>query len=1038
MGKFLAASRWGAGSAVAAVLMAQAVPAFAEEQRFDLDIPSQSLGSALRSFASAARQQVIFDGASVANRTVPALKGSFTARAALGQLLRGTGLTAEQGASGVFVVRRAPVSPVPASQAQPAADTGGDEPEMTELVVTGSRIRRTEFDSPIPVVALQKEDISEHGYRDLAEALQDIPGVDQGLNLSAGQTSTQTNGLSTVSLRGLGQNRTLTLIDGHRTVSNVGNSNAVSLSTIPTFLVDRIDVSTGGASAVYGSDAIAGVVNIMTDNNLIGIKGRAAGTATNDGGGDGTEYSLAAGGKFLDDRLYLMATGTYEKQYALSARDRDWALESVSYDATSNTVSSPALSSYTPGGRFLSSRGAYYYDENGLQSGFVTAENGYDSRTNGTLIVPRESISAAGKIGYEFSDSLKFKATVLYSRITTNSLREPYYLSNSSSYGVNDEFTLGRLSRTNPFVPDVIAAASTSSGIDFRRRLTEVGQMAIDNKRETWRTWAGFEGTVFGNWNWDVTYGFGRFEQNQTRTNGVNYQHVQYALNATRLSDGSIVCADEAARADGCVPLNMFGIGSISDAAADYIRGNVWYQSINSQHTLSGNLTGTLFELPAGPVQIATGFELRRDHTETHTDELTASGYSNFAYIPEYAGTVKVGEAYAEANVPLLRDIPLIYRLSLDGAVRVARYNLSGVGTTLSYRAGAQWEPVRGMNLRSTFSRAQRAPDTTELYSPPRDDYDTVVDICSGVTAATAGTVADNCRSNAGIAAAIAADGVFRQDSTSVNAPNAGNADLKEETAYTFTAGVVVNPGFLPGFQASVDYYDIRVKDAISALSNTNQMLECYSDAEGYGNRFCDAITRDAEGQITRLVNQQENLDELRARGIDVAVAYQFRPEVIPGNIQFSLNYNHRLELGTKYQGIASQSSENWLGEVGTSKDSAKASLAWNSKRFMLKWTTVYIGKAVDSNEAAASFAAAGITDPLFLNVPAYWRHDLSFRITPPLANPNLRIFGSVRNVFNKYGPFLPDGTESGSQYNYNSVYGVTGRSFTLGAQFQF
>lgn len=1036
MGKFHSASRWGAGSVVIAALMVQVAPAFAQEQRIAFDIPAQSLAGALRSVASAAHQQVIFDGGAVKGRKSAGLKGSYTAQAALTQLLRGTGLSVEQGASGVFIVRRPAAVQTPAAETLAVDDHDGTAP--TELVVTGSRIRRTEFDSPIPVVALQKEDISEHGYRDLAEALQDIPGVDQGLNLSAGQTSTQTNGLSTVSLRGLGQNRTLTLIDGHRTVSNVGNSNAVSLSTIPTFLVDRIDVSTGGASAVYGSDAIAGVVNIITDEGVKGIKARVAGTATNDGGGDGTEYSLAAGGKFLDNRLYLMATATYEKQNILRAKDRQWALQSVAYDADTNTVSSPSLSSYTPGGRFLNSRGAYYYDENGLQSGFVTAENGYDSRVNGTLIVPRESVSAAGKMGYEFSDRLKFKATVLYSRITTHSVREPYYISNSSTYGTEDEYTLGRISRSNPLVPAEIAAASTSTGIDFRRRLTEVGQMAIDNKRETWRGWAGFEGTVFGNWNWDVTYGFGRFEQNQVRTNGVNYQHVQYALNATKLADGSIVCADEAARADGCVPLDLFGIGSISDAAADYIRGNVWYQAINSQHTLSGNLTGTLLDLPAGPLQIATGFELRRDHTETHTDELTANGYSNFAYIPEYAGTVKVGEAYAEANVPVLRDVPLIYRLSLDGALRVAHYNLSGVGTTMSYRMGAQWEPVRGMNLRTTFSRAQRAPDTTELYSPPRDDYDTVVDVCSGVTAATTGTIAENCRSNAGIAAAIAADGVFKQDSTSVNAPNAGNADLKEETAYTFTAGVVVNPAFLPGFQASVDYYDIRVKDAISALSNTNQMLECYSDTSGTDNRFCEAITRDGDGQITRLVNQQENLDELRARGIDVAVAFQFRPEVIPGSIQFSLNYNHRLELGTKYQGIASQSSDDWLGEVGTSKDSAKASIGWSSKRFMLKWTTVYIGKAVDSNEAAESFAQAGITDPLYLNVPAYWRHDLSFRITPPLRNPNLRIFGSIRNLFNKYGPFLPDGTESGNTYNYNSVYGVTGRSFTLGAQFAF
>ncbi|WP_448664028.1 TonB-dependent receptor domain-containing protein [Sphingomonas sp. CJ20] len=1039
MGIYQSASRWGAGTAIVAIMVAQAVPAVAQQARHDFNIPVQSLASALRSFAATSHEQVTFDGGDVAGLAAPAVKGRLTAREALALLLRNTPLVAERAASGVYIVRRtAAPRATPVTVVRDTATQADSAPASEELVVTGSRLRRTEFDSPIPVVALDQEDISEHGYKDLADALQDVPGVDQGLNLSAGQTSTQTNGLSTVSLRGLGQNRTLTLIDGHRTVSNVGNSNAVSLSTIPTFLVDRIEVSTGGASAVYGSDAIAGVVNVITASRINGIKARVVGSATNDGGGDATEYSIAAGTRLLDDRLYVMATVTYEQQFALRARNRDRALESVAYNATTNTLTSPDLSTYTPGGRFLSARGAYYYDATGLHSGFVTAANGYEDRINGTLIVPRDSTSAAGKLEYDFSDRVKLKGQLLYSSISTRSVREPYYISNSSTYGVEDQFTLGRIARTNPLVPAVIAAASTSTGIDFRRRLTEVGQMAIDNERETWRGWIGLEGKAFGDWEWDLTYGYGRFEQNQVRTNGVNFQHVQNALAATRLSDGSIVCTSVAARAEGCVPLNLFGLGSISTAAADYIRGDVWYNSINTQHTLSGNLNGTLFELPAGPVPAAIGFELRRDHTETHTDALTANGFSNYAYIPQYAGTVKVAEAYAETSVPLLRDKPFFHRLSIDGAIRAAHYNLSGVGTTLSYRAGGQWAPVEGVSFRSTFSRAQRAPDTTELYSPPRDDFDTVVDLCSGVSAATAGTVAQNCRANPGIAAAIAANGTFRQESTSVNAPNSGNSALKEETAYTFTGGVVFAPRFVPGLQASVDYYDIKVKDAISSLSNANLMLECYSDAAGAGNRFCDTITRDAEGQITRIINQQENLDQLRARGLDVAVSYQFKPEIIPGSIQFALNFNHRFELGAKYQGIATQSTEDYRGEVGTSTDTAKASLGWSSRRAALKWTTVYIGKAVDSNEAKASFAAAGITNPLFLNVPAFWRHDLTFRINPSLRHPNLRIFGTVRNLLNSEGPFLPDGTESGNGYNYSSVYGVSGRTFTLGAQLQF
>ncbi|WP_236632238.1 TonB-dependent receptor [Caulobacter sp. BP25] len=1024
-----------AGSAAASVLLV-AGGAFA--QAVSVDVPAQALDKALRELGKETGANILFSPQTVAGRRASAVVGRYTPLEAARRLTGAAGLEVIEDGSGALIVR-APGA-TQAASVQPASFAAVDPApsvEVEEVVVTGSRLRRTTFDSPSPVVDVEREDLLESGYIDIAEALTDLPGVDIGINLSTSQSAVQDNGLSTVSLRSLGQNRTLTLIDGHRTVSNAGNMNAVSLSSIPQFFVDRVEVTTGGASAVYGSDAISGVVNIITTTSLNGVQARAVAGITDAGGGSSTEYSVGAGRRFLDDKLYVIAAATFESQNALRARDRDWALQSVVYAPGTNTVSTPDLSTYTPGGRFRSS--SFYYDETGLKRDFVTALNGYETRLNGTLITPAERTSGALRIAYDVSPNLKFWAQFQASRVETHSTREPYGLSNSITYGTNDEFSIGNIARTNPFVPAEIYNFATSS-ISFRRRMTEVGEMRIYNRRTTLRGWAGAEGKMFGDWDWAATYGYGEYDGYQVRENGLNLANVKNALNAERTSAGVVQCRDAAARAAGCVPLNLFGIGSITPDMANYVRADIWYRPQNRQDTFEAYMTGPLFTLPAGDVETAIGFELRRDKTRTTTDALTQSGLTNYAYIPEYAGVIEAKEAFVEASVPLLRDVTFARRLEIDAALRIADYNLSKVGTTLSYRTGVQWEPVRGLRLRSAWSRAQRAPDTTELYSPPRDDFDDIVDICSGVSASTAGTVAQNCRANPGIAAAIAQTGQFVSDVTSVNAPNGGNADLKEETADTLTIGLVLQPSALPGFNLSVDYYDIKVTDAISSLSNAQLMRECYSAPAGGDNRFCSVITRDAEGQISKIMNLQENLDDLRATGVDVALRYRFDLDQwnVPGDFTFRVNYSRRLKLQTRYQGIDGVSLADDVGEVGTSKHEARASMAWRSRHWNVQWSANYLGKAVDDNDAAADFAASGVANPLYLNVDAFWRHDLSVKFYPNTKNKDFRLFGTVRNIFDNQGPFLPSGTESGNDYNYSAVYGVTGRAYTLGLQVAF
>lgn len=1025
-----------AGSAAVGVLLT-AGAAFG--QAVAVDVQAQPLDKALRELGKETGTNILFSPKAVAGRRAGAVVGRYTPIEAARRMAGSAGLEVVEDGSGALIVRQPGAAPV--ATVQPASFEAVDQGpavQVEEVVVTGSRLRRTTFDSPSPVVDIEREELLESGYTDLAEALTDLPGVDIGVNLSTSQSAVQDNGLSTVSLRSLGQNRTLTLIDGHRTVSNAGNKNAVSLSSIPEFFVDRVEISTGGASAVYGSDAISGVVNIITTSKLDGVKARAVAGVTDDGGGSTQEYSVAAGKRFFDDKLFVLVGGTYEKQDALNATDRDWATQSVAYDPDTNTVSGPDLSTYTPGGRFRSS--SFYYDEGGLQKNFVTAVNGYETRKNGTLITPAKRSSAAAKITYDVTSDIKIWGQFQASRVSTNSVREPYALSSSTTYGVNDEYTIGNIARANPYVPSAIYSSSTSS-ISFRRRMTEVGDLEIYNRRTTLRGWAGAEGKVFGDWDWAVTYGYGEFDGYQLRKNGLNMANVKNALNSElNTTTGQIQCKDATARANGCVPLNLFGIGSISKEAADYIRADIWYRPQNRQDTVEGYMTGELFQLPAGPVETAFGFELRRDKTRTTTDELTQNGLTNFAYIPEYTGVVKAKEAFMEASVPLAKDLPLIKRLEVDGAVRVAHYNLENVGTTVSYRGGLQWAPVSGLRFRTAWSRAQRAPDTTELYSPPRDDYDSVADPCTGVTASSTGTVAQNCRANPGIAAAIAAEGVFNSEVTSVNSPNGGNVDLKEETADTLTIGFVLQPTFLRGFNLSVDYYDIKVADAISSLSNSQLLAECYQSTSGTDNRFCNVISRDAEGQITKILNLAENLDDLRASGVDVALRYRFDLErwSVPGDFTFRANYSRRLKLESRYQGVDGTTVNDDLGEVGTSKNEGMASLAWRGRHWNLQWTTNYIGKAVDDNDLAAAFAEAGVTDPMYLNVDAFWRHDVSVKFFPDPKNKDLRVFGTIKNVFDNQGPFLPSGTESGNDYNYSAVYGVTGRAYTLGLQVAF
>ena len=1021
----------------------------------------------------------------------------------------------------VFVGISAFAAPLAAQDApvETAAAAQGED----AIVVTGSRIARETYDTPAPVIGVSSEDLVESGDSELSETLADLPQLSSATNDSTVTGNTQNSGLSSIELRNLGANRTLVLVDGRRTVSNSGISNLVSLSTIPSDFIDRVEIITGGTSSVYGSDAVAGVVNIITKKNERGLTLRARTGITSQG--DGQELTLGAtyGSRFADDRGYFLVSGTYDRDWGIRAVDREWAVRPVSYSydfangvnefegvflnasGAPTSGSQPAsqfpplimsdLSSFIPGGVFSganSSRDRFYRNgtlvplgpdvqtgqpvgigttDNGNTGYFLPNRDGYNQRTGRSLILARERYLGAAKLEYEFSDALEGFAQLQYSRITSGETRESVGIGWDSTYpltdpitGVTTEIEYGKIPcrRTggcNPFVPPELRGSETPStgvGIAWDRRFDEVGGQITENKRETIRSWAGLRGKISDSWNWEASFGYGQYKQDQWRRNEINGINLTQALNAELGPDGAPRCVDADARAAGCVPINLFGEGAITPEAAAWIRADLHQELTIRQYTGQAFVTGELFQLPAGPVGAAFGVDYRKDSQDLSGDILSQTGGTTGNAVPNFGGSIRALEGYGEVSVPLLRDAPGAYLLSVDASARFADYNIDNVGTVFSWRGGVQYAPIPDIRFRAQFARAQRAPDIAELYSPPRGNFEAANDLCDGVTPTTAGQIAAGCRLDPGIQALFAqqaTDGAtqqYTQAGNSLYSPNGGNLDLKEETADTLTLGAVIAPRFIPGLTIAVDYYDIRIKDAIDAYSNRDIQLQCYDTAVPQtDNPFCADITRNANnGQIVALVQRQVNLARFDTQGIDVAFNYRFRLDDalgIPGRFDLRYDATHVLKQKVQFQGIEGTVTNDLAGDLaeGSFKYRARGSLGWRLDNFRIRWTTTYYGKINDSNSLADQYAALLETNPnaevpIFLNIGDVWEHDLFLSFDLDSGGKEFRLYGGVNNLFNSISPFLPSGTESGRLTNQNGVYDIAGRRFYVGATVKF
>ena len=980
----------------------------------------------------------------------------------------------------------------PVAQTAPAEETKKVDADE-KITVTGSRLRRDSFTVATPLATMDYEAIEDTGLGSLSEILIDeLPQISEGSSNSNSQSNITATGLSTIDLRNLGTSRTLTLIDGRRVVSNSHSSSAVSLSTIPTGMVQRVEVITGGASAAYGSDAIAGVVNIITQQDKEGFGFKARGGESTEGGAKEFTLGLDYGTSFADDRGYLFFSSNYDKQYGLTYNDRKRAQqqESHSYDSDRmcNTMRTEAFpddgecmrdinqtdwrylsdsipggvfnepSRTTVGGQWIGSDGVVRHDWNQMK-------HGIDTDQFVMLKIPDEALTTAIKVDFDLTDDLTFYSQVQYSVNKSLNTKAPESEDESDKVITYDPITgefgeviMGKISRDNPYVPADIAAESGST-IKWDRNFAEVGNIYTDNTRTTLRTWAGLQGTVFdGDWDWDVSVGYGKSTQEQIRGNEIDVIKASYALDAEYAADGTTIqCADADARAAGCLPMNLFGEGSITPEVADYIRVNPTIDTTVEQFTVTGYVAGDLFEMPAGAVASAFGFEWRKDSQKLETGGGATEGGISFNYVPQYSGEVDVAEVFGEAAFPLLRDVAGAKSLTAEVSARFADYSWSGTGLVQSYRTGLVWEVVDGYAIRANWARSQRAPSIDDLLSPPAGDYDSYTDICYGTTATSDDAGHDNCRKEPTIAAAIDRDGEFKESDNNYS-PSVGNENLIEETADTFTFGFTLAPQFAEGLRIAVDYYDISIEDALSSYSNEDIMSYCYDsslawDEKGGNNSFCNDLKRDEDGALTEVMQRNYNVDEISTSGVDLALEYVYDFNSY-GRIKFKTDWTHVIDWTKTVQSPDGPAKSNYEGfyDEDIYKTQGTASLVWYKDEWRVRWSTKFkaaitvnqadeqdwLDDMADNDERCAAGEPECIANPetlAFNEISSYIKHNVSISYTMDLPKyGEIRFFGGLNNVFDNQGEY-----SLGGKGHYYSGYGSSvGRFYYAGAEIKF
>ena len=977
-------------------------------------------------------------------------------------------------------------SPVLAQSSDDSVEVNEPAPAGQPIIVTGSRIASPDVESPAPLQIIDDTAIDAAGVTNVQELLLENPVFGTpALSRTNSAFLTSGTGVATIDLRDLGSNRTLVLIDGRRVVASLAGSSTVDLNVIPVQFIERVDVLTGGASSLYGSDAIAGVVNFVYKKDFEGVEANAQYGITEQGDDARYQANVTIGTNVADGDGNLMVHFGYSNEEGLlsaqRANTRIDALSSIYFGGDIGVDTEPFFSSFPPQGRFdvngtAGSGDDFTFGPTGiLQNCFTTngtscgasgiGPNGFNRQAFRTLAVPVERYLFAARGNYQVSDDVNFFFEGTFNLTQSARQIEPFPLESGGSNGIYpgggrmpiENYLPGTNTIVaNPYVPAaILAAASDRDGdglrdVGFTRRLAEFGPRSGSTERTFYRFVVGFDGSIFDDrFRWDVSYNYGRVNENQVSNGQVNVINFRDAL-AARLEvgdengngiPGEVICIDPEARANGCAPANIFGAGNISQAAVNFIAAQGTFQTGISQQVVQGNLSGSLFELPAGPVGVAVGVEYRNETSFSDNDALTNAGLNAGNVLPDTRGEFDVKEAYAEIKVPILADTPGFELLEIGGAVRVADY--STVGSVFSWNVTGTWQPIEDIRIRGTYAKSVRAPNIGELFAGLSQTFPSgLTDPCAaanggtGVTATDGTALAANCLADPGVAANVAANGAFtlvQADIQGISGFNGGNPNLNEEEATSWTVGAVINPrsiDFLRNLTITADYYNIEVEDVISGFPRQFTLDQCYSEGNA---TFCNLITRrpgatstNSAGSIDLINALQVNAAVLKTSGLDITANWSTDLGLLENDV-LSLRgaYTHIFEYD--FFSLPTAPADPSDGEVGTAADRFTANATYSTDDFRVGFTGTFISDSLIDDQFGVD--GAGVPAEFYLDMQATY-----------FASEQFEFYFGIDNLLDNDAPNILTGV-TGNVTGADTaadVYDVFGRRYYTGVRFRF
>jgi outer membrane receptor protein involved in Fe transport len=912
-----------------------------------------------------------------------------------------------------------------------AAEEGAEEIERVQ--VTGSRIKRTDLETTVPITTIGRADIEAIGALNVADVLNQSPVSIAGADQSNSSFSNSGVGLNTTSLRNLGESRTLVLVNGRRFVSGRAPSSgyAVDLNSIPTAMIERIDILKSASSAIYGSDAVAGVVNIILREGFEGVEVNAQTGIS--GESDREKYSLnITGGKSWNDGSVTVALG-FDDDKGLKSSDREFSKldQAILLDENGNEYVGEIFSSYPPQGRI----GGFNSDGTPFSSDTTDRFNRASYRQ---LVTPIERKYMAFNFKQYLAEDVQFFTEANWnSSKTNNSTIEPTPFSTDDVF-LPERGGEGGIKLGNPMVPqglrDALLAQNPDLTLDDNiptmvRRMVEFGARSTDLERDTVRIASGIDWEINDTWALNAYVSWGKTDQRQQNGGQVNVERAAQAFDVVvNPETGALQCRDDLARLRGCVPLNLFGAGTISAEAVDYVKVPAKVLGQVEQLITSASLVGQLpVELPGGNIGVAFGVEHRLEKGMYLPGDLAQTGASSTNRSLPTDGSFTSDDVYAEAILPVLDN------LELDLAVRYSDHEIVGGQTT--WNAGIQYSPLDSLKLRASAATAIRTPNIADLFGGRGETFSGVADPCDGITATSSGNVAANCLSIAEISARVQRDGSFNLtqiEKQSTGGFVGGNADVKEETADTLSLGVIWQATEELSF--TVDYYDISVEDAITTTSRTTVLNRCFDVAPGEFDATCGgAARRDQNGALTGVDSGTSNENNLDTSGYDIEINY--KTETSYGEFGAQLVWNHIKEFNET--GILSGDVVEKKGEVFTPDNRANLNLTYGLDDLNVSWRMRYWGSSYDSlNEENFNFTT-GEALTTFNRFPSVVYHDLSANYN---VSDDTQVSFTVRNLMDKQPPVANQSSANGGTgiNTVSEAFDVTGRYFQLSLTTKF